>query len=326
MSSTALKIMVLAGGPDREREVSLVSGRAVTDALEEAGHEVRLCDVGPEELSCLDEFERWGGQVVFPALHGTWGEGGALQQILEQRAVAYVGSPPQAADRAMDKAIAKQQISAANIPTPQFEVLEAGRSPQLEPPLVLKPLREGSSIDMEICRDQTAMERTLQRLRPRYPKLLAERFVSGKELTVGIIGDRHAANGCRALPPIQIIPAEGFYDYQAKYERDDTRYLFEIDLPAELLEELVARALRAHRLLGCRHLSRVDFIADAEGQLWFLEINTIPGFTTHSLVPMAARKAGLPLPALLDQLVQLAAADTGCEVPKAECEVAPNAK
>jgi len=301
-----LKTMVLAGGPDREHAVSLMSGAQVAAALVEAGHDVRQRQIGPEDLSALDEFVQWGGDVVFPALHGKWGEGGALQHILAERALAYVGSTETVAALCMDKHRTKLVIAQHDLPTPTHQIWAVGDSIELAPPVVIKPPCEGSSIDLLICRDEQQMRTARIELSGRHPKLLIEQYVEGREITVGVLGGPGATV---ALPAIEIVPATDFYDYDAKYQRNDTRYLFDIDLPASLLADLSEMAVKAHALLGCRHVSRWDFIVDGQQRPWILEVNTIPGFTSHSLVPMAAKAAGMSLAKFYDRLARLPLGD-----------------
>lgn len=306
-----LKVLVLAGGPDRERPVSLESGRTIAVGLAEAGHEVVLRDATPEDLWALDEWLERGGEVVFPILHGRWGEGGPLQDILTERGVPYVGCRGPAARLCMDKQRTKEVLLEHGLSTPRYEVVERGRLRSLWSPLVIKPLDEGSSLDVVICREEGRVDAELDRLAGAYPRLLLEQFVAGKELTVGIVED---LEGRRVLPPIQILPSTPFYDYEAKYHRDDTRYLvgFEaIDLPLVVLEEACAVARGAYEALGCRHMGRVDLIVDDEGRPWILEINTSPGFTSHSLLPKAAAHAGVGLARLVDGLVRLAYRENG---------------
>lgn len=305
--------MVLCGGPDRERPVSLESGAQVAEALRQAGHAATCHDVGPADLSALDAWVQKPGDVVFPVLHGSWGEGGPLQALLDARGIRYVGCEVEAAALCMDKHRTKLALVEHNIPTPAFECIERGVGPTLGAPLVIKPLCEGSSIDLAICHDESQVSEAYERLansprnHPRnYPRLLIERFVGGKEFTVGVIGPRGQE---RALPPVHIVPAGAFYDYEAKYHRDDTRYVLDpsqMGVASGVIDALGRVAVEAHCALGCRHLSRVDFIVDEAGRLWVLEVNTIPGFTTHSLLPMAAAHAGLSLPQLVDGLVRLA--------------------
>lgn len=298
--------MVLAGGPDKERPVSLNSGQCVTAALREAGHEVVQRDITPGDTGCLDEFLRWGGDVVFPVLHGPWGEGGGLQKLLDARGLRYVGSAASAAALCMDKQRTKLLLAGRGLPTPASELISPTATPRLAPPLVVKPNDEGSSIDLTICRSASQVAAALAGMVGRYQRVLVEQFVAGREMTVGVIGTGRDAF---ALPPIRIVPAVEYYDYQAKYTREDTQYLLDpeaIGLDAATLDRLKAISVEAHRLAGCRHLSRVDLIVDDAGQPWVLEINTLPGFTTHSLLPKAAAYAGITLPALVDRLVRLA--------------------
>jgi D-alanine-D-alanine ligase len=302
MSQQMLKVMVLAGGPDRERPVSLASGAQVAEAVRAAGHEAVQRDVTPDDLSALDAVAAEGFDVIFPILHGAWGEGGGLQTILDERGLAYVGSRHVAAALCMDKLQTKLALAHHRLPTPEFETCPGGGPLKMKPPLVLKPLREGSSIDLYICHDSVAVAEALRKLTG-YDQLLAERFIAGPEMTVGVLGDGDAAE---ALPPIHIVPATAFYDYDAKYERDDTRYLFG-DQPAQIDARLRSLAVLAHRVLGCRHLCRVDFMIDPSHGPMVIEVNTLPGFTTHSLLPMAAAKAGLPMPQLVDRLLRMAA-------------------
>jgi len=304
MGDRPLRVLVLAGGPDRERAVSQKSGREVAAALRDAGHAVREADITPDDLSALDAFSELGEHAIFPALHGAWGEGGGLQAVLDARGLPYVGCRPAAARQCMDKAATKARLAEVGIATPPYEVIDtaAGNPPTLDPPVVVKPDADGSSIDVAICPDAASLAAAWGPIAARNPRLLVERFIDGPELTVGILGDT-------ALPPIQIVPATAFYDYNAKYERDDTRYRFAIELPTETLRAIERMALATHRALGCRHLCRVDLMVDREHRAWVIEVNTMPGFTTHSLLPMAAAHAGIPMPDLCDRLIRMAIAD-----------------
>ncbi len=300
-----MKVMVLAGGPDREREVSLVSGQQVSAALQQAGHQVRQRDIQPGDLSALDEFVTWQGDSLFIALHGSWGEGGGLQKILEDRHLPFFGCQSMAADLCMDKYRTKRTLENAQLPTPAYEVIVPGGDVTLQAPLVLKPLREGSSIDVVICMTDDEARTKARELLTRHDRILVEQFIFGLELTCGVIGDA-TSHRDMPLPPVMIKPATKFYDYQAKYLRDDTQYIFDIPLPVMTLALVQQLALRAHQVCGCRHLSRVDFLVDDQQQPWILEINTIPGFTSHSLIPKAAAHVGIGFPQLCDRLARLA--------------------
>ena len=313
-----MKVMVLAGGPDREREVSLMSGQQVAAALREAGHDVIERDLSPTDTAALDEFALWptespGPAVVFPIFHGRWGEGGGAQQLLDQRGLSYVGCRETAARLCTDKTKTKQTLRDAGLPTPAFELLgchpEQPRSTfpgELAPPVVVKPNDDGSSIDLAICHDQAALDRAWAELSARNDALLVEQFIRGQEMTVGVIEDEHGQP--QALPSIHIVPATEFYDYEAKYVRDDTQYHFDA-VPPEVESRLGRLAVETFNALGCRHLARVDVFVDENHQPWVIEVNTLPGFTTHSLLPMAAQRHGLDMPALVDHLVKRAVAD-----------------
>jgi D-alanine-D-alanine ligase len=290
-----LNVLVLGGGPDRERTVSIRSAAAVETALREAGHTVLQADVTPENDSALQT----PADVVFPVLHGRFGEGGPLQRLLEAHKLRYVGARPRAAAVAMDKCAAKQAADRLGVPTPPYQQLGPRTPLTLEPPLVIKPLTEGSSFGVELCETAEQAAAARARQNKHFAFLLAERCVRGREITVGIVGRQ-------ILPAIEILPKSGFYDFEAKYESDQTEYNFEIDLPQAVLDKLNEYAWTMFEGIDCRHLARVDFLVDADQRPWFLEINTMPGFTDHSLIPMAAAKAGMPMPDLCDRLVRLA--------------------
>lgn len=317
-SQKRLKVMTLAGGPDREREVSLNSGRNVTQALRDAGHDVITGDILPNQLDMLDEFARWQGDLIFPVLHGSWGEGGGLQKILDGRMLPYVGCNAAAAALCMNKFLTKNVLHNHHIPTPQYEYIARDQERTLPLPVVLKAASEGSSIDLAICHTEAEYVAAREQLHCNHTHLLVEQFIQGKELTVGIIALDNVGNVLpglasradhQALPAIHIIPATAFYDFKAKYTREDTQYRFDIDLPASTLKKVSELALHAHEVLGCRHMSRVDFMIDQKNQPFILEVNTIPGFTSHSLLPMAAKQVGLDLPKLVDHLVRTAMHD-----------------
>lgn len=305
---SALRITVLAGGPSAERDVSLQSGAAIAAALRSRGHDVTLADIGPNDLSALER----EADVVFPALHGTWGEDGALQAILEQRGIRFVGSGSRASRLSIDKVESKRAVAALGYDTPPYEVVsrETRRStppgsasfvyePGLPLPLVVKPIDQGSSVLTAIVRTPEALATQVRTVVEHYGRALVEQFVAGDEITVGIL------NG-RALPPICVRPKADFYDYHAKYVDDRTEYLFDAGHGPELYSRAAAMSERVFAHAGCRHLARIDWIADALGRLWFLEINTLPGFTSHSLVPKAALKVGIAFDELVERLARAA--------------------
>lgn len=291
---TTLSVTVLAGGPSAERDVSLASGAAVADALRRRGHHVVLADVSPDDLSALDH----DCNVVFPALHGTFGEDGQLQRILEARGIPFVGSGARASAAAMDKVATKRLAISLDVPTPPFQVLHEPDSAAWSRPVVVKPVDQGSSVLTSVVRQPADLAPAVHAVCERYGRALVEWLVPGDELTVGILG--HAP-----LPPICIRPRREFYDYQAKYADDATEYQFDSHAPA-LLREAQRLSLRVFDGLGCRHLARVDWMVDEQRKLWLLEVNTLPGFTSHSLLPKAAARAGIPFDELCHRLVLLA--------------------
>lgn len=295
-----IRVAVLMGGPDEEHEVSLASGSAVAAALAGVdGIEVESRVIDTVDAEALLRLE---ADVIFPVLHGPWGEGGGIQRELEQAGVPFVGSGTRAAAIAMDKVRTKELAAELGIPTPAWQVLEHGTERALAAPAVLKPPAQGSSIDLFICRSEDQLKHHRAQLHRSYETVLAEACITGREVTVGVVGDA-------TLPLVEIIPAEGFYDYDAKYNRDDTEYRVDPDLPDLLTEACRSNALAIGRALGCRDLYRVDFIVD-EQLPWMLEVNTMPGFTDHSLLPMAARAGGQSMESLCHDLVRMAAART----------------
>lgn len=297
---TSLDITVLAGGPGVEREVSLDSGRMVNEALERLGHRVTLRDIGPADLSALDI----PAEMVFIALHGAFGEDGTVQRMLEERGIVYTGCGVEASALAMDKVGTKAKMIEHDIATPRFDLVKPARlAAAIEsavPPVVIKPRSSGSSVDTHIARDRERIEQALTAVVEAYGSALVESYVDGPELTVGILGGE-------ALPVCQIRTKREFYDYQAKYLDDDTEYLFDIDLPAELLARVQAQSVRAFEAIGGRDFARVDWMVDRETlEPFVIEINTIPGFTSHSLLPKAASRVGMSFDAFCQRVVELA--------------------
>jgi D-alanine-D-alanine ligase len=290
-----LRVTVLAGGPSAERDVSLASGQAVAEALRQRGHDVFLADVGPDNLAALDH----PADVVFPALHGTFGEDGTIQRIMEERGIRFVGSGSKASALAMDKVSTKRIAIDLGIPTPPYQVVAASERPTLSLPIIIKPVAEGSSVGTIIVRQAEKLLPAIASVTGKYGRALVEEFVAGDELTVGILA-------AQTLPPIRIRPRRDFYDYEAKYRDDRTEYLFETGHSSALLERASTLSKRIFDALGCRHLARVDWIAGPHEQLWLLEVNTIPGFTSHSLVPKAAARTGIAFDELVERLVTMA--------------------
>ncbi len=293
------KVAVLFGGKSAEREVSLKSGARVLDALLRQGVDAHAFD--PAERK-LDELA--GYDCAFVMLHGRYGEDGTIQGALELMGIPYTGSGVMASAIGMDKLRTKLLWRSVGLPIPDFEMLDessdfAAVEKRLGLPLFVKPACEGSSIGVTKV-TRSGELRAAYREAARHDSLvIAEQGVMGGEFTVGILGDE-------VLPIIKIVPATDFYDYEAKYLRDDTQYLCPCGLPETREQELRGQALEAFRTLGCRGWGRVDFLMDETGKAYFLEVNTSPGMTDHSLVPMAARVAGLSYEQLVMRVLSLA--------------------
>jgi len=298
------KVAVLMGGRSDEREVSLKSGTAVLRALKSQGVDAQGFDPAERPLHELEGFDR-----VFINLHGRFGEDGCIQGALELMQIPYTGSGVMASAIGMDKWRTKLLWRASNITTPDFELVNAQSDfaaveARLGLPLFVKPANEGSSIGISKVKAAGGLKAAYELAAKADPLVIAEKFVGGGEYTVGIIGD--AEQGFEALPIIRIVPKNEFYDFEAKYLRDDTEYLCPCGLSAEKEKQIQQEALQAFNAVGCRGWGRVDFLMDADGNHYFLEINTSPGMTDHSLVPMAAKAAGMSFEQLVTRILDLA--------------------
>ncbi|MFA5146090.1 MAG: D-alanine--D-alanine ligase [Candidatus Omnitrophota bacterium] len=298
-SSRFGRIGVLAGGPSNEREISLRSGRAVCEALSKEGCDAIFLDV---RESVCDIIERSQIDIAFIALHGRFGEDGTVQKILEDAGIPYTGSGVKASRTALDKVASKEVFLKKGIPTPQYAVMSKGKSragtvrlPGF--PVVVKPRFEGSSIGLSIVREEASLSEALARAFEYGENAVVEEYIDGRELTVGILDDR-------PLPVIEVVPKNRVYDYSAKYKDPETLY----KVPAPVGKSVYGRAQElgeaAHRALGCRCFSRVDMMADRGGELFVLEVNTIPGMTERSLLPKAAMTSGLEFGKLCIRLVE----------------------
>lgn len=300
------KVAVLLGGISAEREVSLKSGNAVLAALKRRGVDAHPFDPAERELN---ELKKDGFSCVFIALHGGYGEDGTLQGALELLDMPYTGSGVLASSLAMDKWRTKLIWQAAGLPVPDYEVLDATSDfaaveARLGLPLFVKPAREGSSIGISKVKAVGGLRAAFDEAAQHDPLVIAEAFIGGGEYTIAILGDV-------ALPVIKIEPASEFYDYEAKYLRDDTRYLCPCGLPPEQEKRIQAQAKKAFAVLGGNGWGRVDFLMDEAGNHYFLEANTAPGMTDHSLVPMAARAAGLSFEDLVVRVLEIAQRSRG---------------
>jgi D-alanine-D-alanine ligase len=296
-----MRVTVLFGGPSAERQVSLVSGQAVIDGLKSMGHQVFGSDVSPSDLSGLEE----NADVVFPVLHGEFGESGELQEILEQRGLKFVGSGSAASRLGMNKVKTKEAWEKAGLPTPAWRVVKRGqKTPDMPGSCVIKAISSGSSIDVYVCKAAAELpaqaSASLDAVLDKHEAALVEQFIDGVELTVGLLEEK-------ALSPIRIVPKREFFDYEAKYKASDTEHRFDTGLPEGVVRRCRELAEAANEVVGARDLARVDIMLDRAHNPYLLEINTLPGFTPQSLLPEAAREAGIEFGPLVDRLVKRAA-------------------
>lgn len=302
MSRSAFgKVAVLLGGRSAEREISLKSGNAVLDALRRRGVDAHPFDPSEQHMEALLQ---QGFNRAHIALHGRYGEDGTVQGALELMGLPYTGSGVMASALAMDKWRTKLLWQAAGISTPRHILLNAQSDfdavvEALGLPLIIKPSREGSTIGLSKVMAAIDLPAAYESAAKHDTMVLAEQFIEGMELTVGILGET-------PLPLVRIETASGLYDYQAKYLSDDTRYFCPCGLSAAEEQAIQAQALQAHQTLGCEGWGRVDVILDKSGKPYFLETNTSPGMTDHSLVPMAAKAVGISFDDLVLRILELA--------------------
>ncbi len=295
------KIAVLMGGRSAEREVSLMSGSKVLETLLAAGMDAHAFD--PAERETFD-LKREGFERVFIALHGRYGEDGTLQGALELMNIPYTGSGVMASALAMDKVRTKMLWAAAGIPTPRYELIDVRSdwsriAGELGLPLIVKPVREGSTIGLTKVARAAELPQAYALAAHHDAQVMAEEFISGEELTGGFLGDE-------ALPLIRIEAPQGNYDYQNKYFSDETQYYCPCGLPEPEEQRIRDMVMHSARVLGCAGWGRADLMRRADGSVHFLEMNTSPGMTGHSLVPMAARQAGLSFSDLVLRILELA--------------------
>ena len=294
MSNRFQHVAVMMGGPSAEREVSLMSGSAVAGALRECGYQVSECDPATDDLRLPPETE-----AVFIALHGTFGEDGAVQTMLRDRGIPYAGPGPEASQLAFDKVATKKRLQEHGIPTPAFEVLRHGQTRSLQLPVMVKPNRQGSSIGLYAVTNDGQWDAAMAGATEFDDDILVESFIDGTELTVGIVEDQ-------VLPVVEIRAPDGRYDYDAKYLSGKTEYLVPAPLDETTARRCAELAKASFDAVGCTGLSRVDFRMSPNGDLFVLEINTIPGFTATSLLPKAAKAAGLDFPTRCRRILESA--------------------
>jgi len=292
------EVAVLYGGVSAERAISLISGQAVAHALKELGVNVNAIDVGENVIEQLSDASF---DTAFIALHGVGGEDGKIQALLEYLGKPYTGSGLAASALAMDKLKSKQVWQAEGFSTPPYLCVNADSDWQavmntLGAEVFVKPIHEGSSLGMSCVDNAVDLKNAYQLAATFDPKVLVEQRIVGAEYSVALL------NG-QALPPISMLTSNSFYDYQAKYESNETRYQCPCDLSAEKGDEIQAIAVKAFNALGCSGWGRIDFMQNKDGDFFLLEANTVPGMTEHSLVPMAAKVVGLDFKALLLEIL-----------------------
>lgn len=292
-----LKIGVLAGGPSSERRISLKSGSAVCGALNKEGLDAFFIDIRGDAKRMLGGVDM---DAAFIALHGGFGEDGTIQRILERRGIPYTGSGPEASRLALDKLASRRIFKKVGLCVPRYKALsikERFKGITLNMPCVVKPQKEGSSIGLSVVMDAGDMDAALRKAFCFGDKAIIEEFIEGRELTVGILDER-------PLPVVEIRPEGKCYDYYAKYKSPATRYLIPAPVGKIFFKEAQNAGLKAHRALGCRTFSRVDMILGRDGRVYVLEVNTIPGLTSRSLLPKAAEAAGIDFSSLCKRILK----------------------
>lgn len=303
------KIGVICGGRSSERDISLKSGEAIFGALAKEGLNVNEIDLTTEDPGQVAKIIRDAAiDVAFIAMHGSFGEDGKLQAILEEINVNYVGSDSLASTLAMNKIATKKIFEGNNIPTPKYKEFDRHdefvfRNIDFDLPFVVKPRSQGSSFGITFVNNADGIDQALKSAFRYDDDIIIEEYIKGRELTVGILDNR-------ALEPIEIVPKNQFFDFQAKYSKGLTEYLIPVSMDADLCKNIQYLSLKTHKALGCRHYSRVDLMLDKDNNPFILELNTIPGFTSTSLLPKAAQFEGMTFSQLCLKLLTLAVKDS----------------
>lgn len=302
---TNKKIGVLMGGLSSEREVSLASGNAILAAFKEKGYHAVAVDVDRNVAGKLREH---GIDVAFIALHGRFGEDGAIQGMLEVMGIPYTGSGILASALGMNKTFSKQIFTAHGLQVGPYRAVFSGDAEKVKSalneiafPAVVKPCAEGSSVGVSLVFKKEDLAPAVKLAFEYGGEIIVERYIRGKEVQVGVLGNR-------ALGAIEIVPKEAFYNYRAKYEKGMSDHFFPARIPGDVYARTLEAGLAAHRAIGCRGYSRVDFIIDDTGIPYILEVNTLPGMTATSLLPEIAKGVGIPFPDLVEEILRLALA------------------
>lgn len=300
-------VAVIMGGPSAEREISLITGAAIAGALREKGYNVAEIDLEPKKLA--EQLEVCGAKVVFNAVHGMYGEDGRLQTLLEMLEMPYTGSGMLASALGMDKAASKRIMQAADISTPKALIFVKGEARDFtceilaalkKMPVVVKPATQGSSIGVEIVKNEADIADAMQKAFTYSREVVVEEFIQGKELTVSIM---QVDGKAVALPVINIVPHSGVYDFHSKYTKGETEYLVPAPLDEVTTRQVQELAVATYRVLGCSGVARVDVMLDEAGKGYVLEANTVPGMTATSLVPKAAAAVGISFPELCEKIL-----------------------
>ncbi len=298
------KIAVAMGGVSPEREISLCSGKNISDALKRRGYDVFDFDLTTtDEANIISALKEHSIESVFIALHGEFGEDGRFQEILEKHKIPFTGSGSTASLLALDKIASHHLFRNTGLPVLDFWVLDENAEKysfrEDDFPLIVKPHLGGSSLGISVVFDLQGIPPAIEQARKVSSKVLVEKFIQAREFTIGILGTT-------ALPPIEIVPKNNFFDYTCKYGDHMTEYILPAALEEHQIQQLKALALRSHHALGCRHFSRVDLLMDKKNNSYILELNSIPGFTSHSLLPLAAQHEGIAFDALCEQIAMMA--------------------
>ena len=304
------RVAVLMGGRSAEREVSLNTGTQVAAALEQTGYEVVRVDAGDDDF--VATLQQATPDVVFICLHGRYGEDGTMQGLLEILRIPYVGSGVLASALAMEKVMCKHFFDIAGVLTPAHVAIRRGEpvdiasvTAKLGPKTVVKPTNEGSAIGVTIAHTAEELPSAIEEAFVHDDSVMIEQFIEGVETTVGVLGNKDL----QALPTLEIVPEHEFYDYESKYVPGMSKHIVPARITEEQREECERLAIEVHEVLGCRGMSRTDMIITGDGEIYVLEINTIPGMTSTSLLPDAAVAAGIEFPDLCRRLVELALED-----------------
>ncbi len=298
-----MKIAVLMGGNSSEIDVSLVTGKAVNNALIELGHSVIACPYENDISDVIHVLKQ--ADLVFNALHGGEGEDGTIPQLFEDESICYTGSGPDSSALAMDKHLAKSFVKKKDILTPLWLHLNLAEDESVDLsvskftyPVVVKPNGGGSTMGLTIVEESSELDEAITLATQFDSRLLVEEYIKGREITVGILNEE-------ALPIVEINPSHNLYDYTCKYTPGMSDYTCPAELPQKLTEEIQKVSVQIYRLMGCRHYARVDFLLDSDDNYFFLEVNTLPGMTGTSLVPKAAKAVGLSFNDLIGKIVEL---------------------